>query len=61
MNWLVCLPIGMIAIWAWANSFELALEEETDTARLFSLGVCWEMVLVAVGASVACAASLWTA
>ena len=61
MNWLVRLPTGMIAIWAWWHSVEVTLENETETVRLFSIGVCWEMVLVAVGASVACAASLWTA
>lgn len=61
MNWLVCVPTGMIALWAWWNSVEVTLENETETVRLFSFGVCLEMVLVAVGASVACAASLWTA
>lgn len=60
MNWLAFVPISMIALWAWSNAFETT-REETEDVWTVQLGVCWEMMIVAIGASVASAASLWTA
>lgn len=52
---------GLVAIWGWWRSFEFVKEAETDEYDVYGIGVCFEMVLVALAASAACAASLWNA
>lgn len=51
---------GLTAVWAWSEAFELDVEHGPDGFG-FSLGVCWEVAIVALVASASCAISLWNA
>lgn len=51
---------GLVALWAWGEAFEVDVDFGPDGSS-FGLGVCWEVVLVAVAASASCAISLWNA
>ena len=52
---------GLVAVWGWWHAFEVVEEVETDDYAMYGIGVCLEMVLVALAASAACVASLWNA
>lgn len=55
-NLWVCLLTGLVSIWAWHEAVEV---EAAD--GVISAGICWELVPVALAASVACGLSLWNA